>query len=242
MSLHKVALPFRLAYSVSGEGPPLLLIHGLGLSRTEWKKNREAFETHATVYALDLPGFGESDDPHQALSPSELAHYVYDFICALKLPPVVCVGHSLGGEVALWLAYLYPEHVKALILAATPGTAPHPPLWQRLAGLLVDACLEPPTFMHRLLWAYAQAGPRRILKTLLASDLSPIIRNPGKLQLPILLVNGRYDAVVRLSEGNLWKQRLPRGRLCVIPAAHGLNFANPEAFYRCCRPFLLKHL
>lgn len=242
MKLQYLYTPSKMAYSVSGQGPPLLLIHGLGLSRTEWKKNREAFAHHATVYAVDLPGFGESEDPQQILSPRQLAERVHAFIVALGLPPLVCMGHSLGSEVALWLAYLYPHHIKALVLAAAPGFAPAPPLWQRIAGLGLDACLEPPIFMHRLLWAYFQAGPRRILATIRASDLHPIVKHPQRLKLPILLVNGRYDTVISVYEGNLWKQRLPQAELCIIPAAHGLNFANPEAFNACCLPFLLKHL
>lgn len=242
MSLQYLKAPLKMAYSVSGQGPPLLLIHGLGLSRMEWKKNREAFEKEATVYALDLPGFGESEAPQGILSPRELAKSVHAFTEALALPPLVCMGHSLGSEVALWLAYLYPRQVKALILAAAPGCSPALPLWQRMVGLGLDACLEPPIFMHRLLWAYMQAGPRRILQTLQASDLRPIIQNPHRLALPIMLINGRYDTVVSIYEGNLWKQRLPQAELCIIPAAHGLNFANPEAFNACCRPFLLKHL
>ena len=234
--------PLTLHYTRSGHGPPLVLVHGLGLSHAEWVKNIHHFEQHATVYAVDLPGFGASDNPSRVLNTRELAEAVHCFLAVLQLDTVLCMGHSLGGNVCLWLAYLYPQRVKALVLAATPGSDPAPSPWARMPRLLVDTALEPLSFMPRLLSAYARARPVRTLQTLYASDVNAILRNPRRITQPVLLVNGRYDLVVRLQEGNLWKQRLPRARLCIIPAAHGLNFDNPRAFHDCCTPFLLNNL
>lgn len=230
----------KLVYTQSGCGPPILLLHGLGLSSKTWQKNLTFLEQHGTVFALDLPGFGQSEDPQEAWGTQQLAQITAAYLKVLKLAPVVAIGHSLGGEVCLWLAYVYPTGVQALILAATPGPAPSLP--QRALGMVLDMFLEPPRFMPRLYLAYYQAGLIRVIKTLQKSDTATLVQNIQKITLPVLLINGRLDPVVKIAEGRLWQQRLGGAKLTIINAAHGLIFSNPEAFNRACTPFLLKNL
>jgi pimeloyl-ACP methyl ester carboxylesterase len=232
----------RLAYTKTGSGPPMLLLHGLGLSRKAWQKNMDFLEQRGTVYALDLPGFGESEDPKEVWSTRQLALVVFEFLKALSLASVVAIGHSLGGDVCLWLAYLYPACTKALILAATPGIEPGPTPWQRALGLGLDVFLEPPLFMAKLYMAYYQAGMYRVIRTLQKTDITPLLKDIQHIKLPILLINGRFDPVVKVYEGRLWCQRLSGAELTLIPASHGLIFSQPEAFNTACAPFLLKNL
>lgn len=232
----------KLAYTQTGSGPPILLLHGLGLSRKSWQKNLLFLEQQGTVYALDLPGFGESEDPQEVWSTQQLAIVVSDFLKALGLTSVIAIGHSLGGEVCLWLAYLYPARTKALILAATPGAAPGPAPWQRALGLALDIFLEPPLFMGKLYVAYYQAGLYRVIRTLQKTDISPLLRNIQAIKLPILLINGRLDPVVKIAEGRRWCQRLPGAELILISASHGMIFSQPDAFNASCAAFLLKNL
>ena len=231
-----------LAYTQTGSGPPILLLHGLGLSRKSWQKNLRFLEQRGTVYALDLPGFGQSEAPEQVWSTRQLAEVVFAFLRTLGLASVVAIGHSLGGEVCLWLAYLYPSCTKALILAATPGIAPAPAPWKRLLGLALDVFLEPPLFMPKLYAAYYQAGPYRVIRTLQKTDITPLLKNIQHIKLPVLLINGHLDPVVKVSEGRLWGQRLSGADTRVIQASHGLIFSQPEAFNQTCTDFLLKNL
>ena len=95
-----------LALDRGGIGPPLLLLHGLGLSRRCWWPVRGPLEHHHDVVAVDLPGFGESaplpegDIP----TPTRLADVLEQDIDRLDLAAPAVVGNSLGGWVALELA------------------------------------------------------------------------------------------------------------------------------------------
>jgi len=94
--------PVRLYYEETGEGPPLLLIHGLGESTFTWREIVPALAKRNRVIALDLKGFGRSDKPDDgAYSAEEQAALVARFIVARGLDGLALVGHSFGGTVAL---------------------------------------------------------------------------------------------------------------------------------------------
>jgi pimeloyl-ACP methyl ester carboxylesterase len=94
-----------LALERGGEGPPLVLLHGLGLSRRCWWPVRELLEQHHDVVAVDLPGFGESPSLREgdAPSPTRLADVLEHEIQRLGLVAPALVGNSLGGWIALEL-------------------------------------------------------------------------------------------------------------------------------------------
>ena len=95
-----------LALDRGGTGPPLVLVHGLGLDRRCWSPVREALQQHHDVVAVDLPGFGKSralptgDTP----TPTRLADVLEHDIDRLGLAAPAVIGNSLGGWVALELA------------------------------------------------------------------------------------------------------------------------------------------
>lgn len=106
-------------YQHAGSGPPMLLIHGLVGSSTDWRNNIGALAQHASVYAIDLMNMGRSErvsglDPTLAAT----ARRITGMMDALGLASADIVGHSHGGAVALMLAALYPTRVNRLILFA----------------------------------------------------------------------------------------------------------------------------
>src|SRR5262249_1761779 len=94
-----------LRYLRRGQGRDVvLLIHGFGGDLTNWLFNHEALATARTVYALDLPGHGESTKDVGTGTLTELAQVVAAFMDAVGISSAHLVGHSLGGAVALALA------------------------------------------------------------------------------------------------------------------------------------------
>jgi pimeloyl-ACP methyl ester carboxylesterase len=106
-----------------GNGPPLLLAHGAHGAWSHWIRNIDALATERTVWAPDLPGFGES-----ALPP-RLDHAAFADALALGLrqlapgPPLDVLGFSSGGVLAAHLAALHPDMVQRLILVDAGGLA-----------------------------------------------------------------------------------------------------------------------
>lgn len=217
--------------TVQGEGPPLVLVHGLGLSAESWALNLEALSSCARVYAVDMPGCGESDMPAEALAPHRLAELLCGWCDAAGITRAAFAGHSLGGEVCLWLAYKRPDLVDRLVLAASTGACPRGDLLGRFGQLLADAVHEPLSFTPRLLKSYLRARPWRIVQTARGTRSPELLGLLGGIQAPALVICGRLDAVVPLAESRRLARALPNGRLAIVEeGAHGLIFDAPEPF------------
>jgi pimeloyl-ACP methyl ester carboxylesterase len=112
-----------LHYLVEGRGPAVILVHGLGGFAESWRHNVGALADRATVYSLDLPGFGRSAKPVTSYRLTYFARALHAFVEALGVPHVSLVGHSLGGAVAATYALTHPARVERLALlgALVPG-------------------------------------------------------------------------------------------------------------------------
>jgi pimeloyl-ACP methyl ester carboxylesterase len=111
----------RIRYFVGGEGPSLVLVHGLGGAASNWVELTPALVRRYRVLALDLPGHGGSAPLPAAESLTPFADVVVAVAEREALLPAGIVGHSLGGVVALRLALRHPDAVEALLLAASAG-------------------------------------------------------------------------------------------------------------------------
>ena len=111
----------RMTYRTAGEGPVLLLIHGMAGSATTWKQVMPALSERFTVVAPDLLGHGRSDKPAGDYSLGAFASTLRDLLVALGPEHATMVGQSLGGGVAMQLAYQYPERCERLVLVGSGG-------------------------------------------------------------------------------------------------------------------------
>ena len=111
-----------VAYRIAGEGPAIVLIHGMaGCSRT-WRDVMPLLARDYTVIAPDLLGHGRSAKPHGDYSLGAYASGLRDLIAgALGVERATLVGQSLGGGVAMQLAYQYPELCERLVLVGSGG-------------------------------------------------------------------------------------------------------------------------
>ena len=113
----------NVRYVQAGEGPVVLLLHGLGTSLLTWYCNIDALaDAGYRVIAPDLPGYGDSDKPsHLDYGPESAANFVYDFSQELGLDRFSLVGSSAGGLIAGLFALEYPEMVEKMVLVGSGG-------------------------------------------------------------------------------------------------------------------------
>ena len=114
----------RRAFVKTGEGPVLLLLHGLGCDHTTWEPVIDALAKRYTVIAPDLLGHGQSAKPRADYSVGGYANAMRDLITVLGIDKVTVVGHSFGGGIAMQFAYQFPERTERLILVASGGLGP----------------------------------------------------------------------------------------------------------------------
>ncbi|HWI95140.1 MAG TPA: alpha/beta fold hydrolase [Solirubrobacterales bacterium] len=108
-------------YLVGGEGPVLLLIHGMAGTCENWREVIEPLARHHTVIAPDLPGHGLSAGGSGDYSLGNLAAGLRDLLLVLGHERATIAGHSLGGGIAMQFSYQFPEMVERLILVSSGG-------------------------------------------------------------------------------------------------------------------------
>lgn len=174
-----------------GDGPPVLLVHGLPTSSYLWRDVMRDLEHHHRTVAPDLLGLGRSERPrasrYDLAAQAELLLRLLDH---LGHDRVVVAGHDLGGAVAVHLAALAPERVAGLVLVGTPlhaDTWPTPPVLPLLVPgarqALVTALRHAPGLARRLLGralGAAGGGPNAALEEReLAFYLAPLLSPEG---------------------------------------------------------------
>lgn len=108
---------YTVYYRQAGSGPPLILVHGWGASSRYWQDTITFLSAIRTVYAPDLPGYGQSPPMVvESATPERLARLVVEFANVLRLETFDLVGHSLGASVSSYLAAGWPARVKHLVL------------------------------------------------------------------------------------------------------------------------------
>lgn len=112
---------YRRAFRIAGEGPALLLIHGIGDNSSTWSEIIPHLAENHTVIAPDLLGHGRSDKPRADYSVAAYANGMRDLLSVLGIDKVTVVGHSLGGGVAMQFAYQFPHMVDRLVLVSAGG-------------------------------------------------------------------------------------------------------------------------
>jgi pimeloyl-ACP methyl ester carboxylesterase len=111
----------RVVYRAAGEGPLLLLVHGMAGSSETWRHVMPALAERFTVLAPDLLGQGQSDKPRGEYSLGAHANMLRDVLDALGHERATVVGQSLGGGVAMQFAYQFPERCERLVLVDSGG-------------------------------------------------------------------------------------------------------------------------
>jgi pimeloyl-ACP methyl ester carboxylesterase len=226
----------RVFFRSAGTGPVVVLVHGITSTSATWAKVVPYLAEHFTVVAPDLLGHGESAKPRGDYSLGAYASGIRDLLFALGHERATFVGHSLGGGVAMQLAYQFPEHCERLVLVSSGG------LGREITVLLRAASLPGSELVLPLLVNEQLVGAGRFVGRLLGraglrvhTDVGEVLRGHASLAdgearsaflhtlRTIVDARGqRVDATDRLYLAEsipfliMWGERDP-----IIPAAHG---------------------
>ena len=225
-------------YVEMGEGPPLLLVHGLGGCWQNWLENIPYFSRTHRVAALDLPGFGSSPMPPWEISIPAYGRFVRDFCERIGVGRCSLVGNSMGGFIATEVAITEPERVDDLTLISAAGIT-----WARArrepaAVIARMGRAATPVLLkfhmsgikrRRLRKGYFQGvffDPDGIRRELLWENIVPALNSPGyydamvtlwgydirhrleEIEVPTLIVWGRNDRVVPIPAALSYRERI----------------------------------
>jgi pimeloyl-ACP methyl ester carboxylesterase len=230
-------LGLRTRHLIRGSGPPVLVLHGWGASIEAIHPIVTGLAPVATVHALDLPGFGQSEPPSQAWGVEDYQVFVAAFMDALAIEQPTIVGHSNGGRIAIRMASTEPARASRLVLVDSAGIRPKRTLrWYRRVGMAKIGkysarFLGPPGERLRTLLVgragsadYLAAGPMQpTLVKLVNADLRPFMPD---IKVPTLLVWGSEDSETPLSAGQEMERLIPNSGLVVLEGAGHYSFLD----------------
>jgi 2-hydroxy-6-oxonona-2,4-dienedioate hydrolase len=224
--------------SAADVAPPIVFVHGLGVSSRYMEPTLARLALTHAVAALDLPGFGRSDSPSRPFTLAEHAQTLDRWLDVRGIGAGVLVGNSYGCQVIVECVARRPARAQGLVLNAPTMDPAHRSALVMIARVLADVPREPWRLAALVARDYWRAGPRCLFATL-ADALRDRIEEklPGIVQ-PTLVVCGARDPVVTVR----WASECARlvgieradaagGTLqCVATAAHALPYDDPDTF------------
>jgi pimeloyl-ACP methyl ester carboxylesterase len=224
---------------VVGEGEDVVLVHGLSVSTAYWRPAQDALAAEGfRVHALDLPGFGKSQDPRWRPELPLLSGHLHAWLQIAVPRPCHLVGQSLGCEIVVLTALESPKRIKKLVLAAPASLPQLRSVVVQLLSALVDAARERPPLFGAILPAYVRCGPARFTQMLLAQKGPPDGAELARVPHPVLVLRGEKDMVVSRKRLLMVAEALPHAETATIPGAHGAHFTYPVPFARAVASFL----
>lgn len=254
----------KIYYQVTGEGPPLVLIHAGFLDSRMWDEQFKLFADGFKVIRYDVRGFGKSDSPHDKFTNS---NDLYSILKHLNITKATLIGVSNGGAIALDFAVEHPEMLERLILVGTgvwgyENTPEEEKIWDRFDEMMKpqelavkENRLADAVEMDVNVWAAAQnpTSRKRILEIAMDNARTQA-EPPGKWQIrrqpstfkrvveinaATLLIVGDRDVEGMILQSRRLQELIPNSKLVVVEGAdHVVNLSKPDQFNRLVLEFL----
>lgn len=230
--MNKTIQGLNINYFQKGEGPLVVLLHGWGSNISLFNSMTEVLCKKYKVVALDLPGFGSSDEPKEIWDVDRYTDFVIEFVKQYNCDEVIFLGHSFGGRIIIKMfdRENLPFKITKLILTGSAGIVPKKTPKQirkqkiykmtrkiyqsKLVTKLFPDALEKLRKKHGSA-DYNAASPtmRQILVKVVNEDLSHIF---CKVTPSTLLIWGKNDTATPLSDGKTMEKAMPNSALVVL--------------------------
>ncbi len=230
-------------YTCSGFGRAILLLHGWGGSIDSFAGIASNFESEFCVYRLDFWGFGASELPSASADIYSYTEAVEDFITKIIAEPVILIGHSFGGRVAIILGANCPL-VEKIILVDSAGLKPRRSLkkrvqiarYHRLKRKVEQGKADKSKLDGFGSRDYLGLVPvmRQVFVRVVNADLKSMAR---KITKPVLLIWGRHDRETPLYMARILRKIIPHSTLQVLNGGHFAYLDCEHEFLRLCYDF-----
>ncbi len=252
----------EVAHTVTGEGPPLYLVHGIGSRRTTWDALLPALSEHFTCVAYDLRGHGDSPVPPVPYSLDELVDDLEALRVRLGHERIHVMGHSLGGQIGPAYARAHPARTSSVVLLSTAAgrtvgdSAGVKGVVAAMRGQGVEAVLT--TLVDRwytdgFIAAHPEVIEHRIEQVLGTPEdvflsvfdvyaSTEMLAWLPQVGCPCLVLTGEFDGACNPRLNAVIDDALPESELVVLPALkHSVLVEGPERVLPPVLDFLLRH-
>lgn len=255
----KVAVVYgqHIHYVEAGQGPSVILLHGLGAVKEVWAANVGPLSSKYHVYALDQIGFGQSDKPLLDYRVATFTDFMYGFMQSQHLSKATLVGNSLGGWIALDFALRHPEMVDKVVLVNAAGVpfqqaitvnlnpASLPATRKMLESLFYDKKMVTDVFVQTVFTNHLRNNDGYTIdRTLQGFSVENQFLDDARLaslHAPTLVVWGREDELLPLSAGEKFRDHIPGAKMVVFDqCGHVPQIEKPADFNRAVIDFLSK--
>lgn len=200
-------------YKVSGEGYPIIFLHGWGLNLGEFDKVADQINEDFKVYQIDLPGFGKSEI-NKEITLDDYANMINEFCLSLAIIKPIIVGHSFGGRVGIVYASKY--QIDKLILVCSPGVKQKFSL-NKFLKIKVYKCFKRMKINLKM-GSSDYKNSNDILKKILVSSVNRDLTDElKKIKCQTLLIYGQKDKSVPLYVGHKIKSLIKDSVIIEIP-------------------------
>ncbi|UFS70137.1 alpha/beta hydrolase [Geomonas sp. RF6] len=219
-------------------GTPVILVHGLVVTSRYMIPLASRLAAYFPVYALDLPGYGNSSKPALPSGMTELADAIEAWLEAKRFSRVHLVGNSMGCQVIADFATRFPSRVDRIVFLG-PTVDPHArSFWRQLWRQMENALYQKP-LLPVIAADYSTVGFRRSVAITAITLNDREEEKLPRIPVPVLVVRGSRDPVCPQRWAEEAVRLLPRGELRIIPGGqHVLNFSMPREVVRVMLPFL----
>lgn len=217
----------RLHYLSGGDGPPLVIVHGVASKGADHADLFPSLMRTHRIYALDLLGYGKSDRPRDAAYSIRMhADVLEDFLDAMQIKQADVLGVSMGGWVALDLASRRPERFRKLVLVSSAGLGYEtklnessfaPDTVEQLRDIIALQTNTPvPDFVLRDLLRQSKQRSWMIKRTMKGAAKEILDGKLAGVTMPALLVWGTTDRIVPLEVGERLKNELANAQMVTV--------------------------